>query len=98
MTELGGSKLTNIIKAKEDMAKTPEQLQSEKMQIIKSRVCSLRLDENKDKLIRQANSFQELLTDLYDLIYDLNEKHERQKYDMMELTKRAIQVEKGYIP
>ncbi len=34
--------------------------------------------------------------DLYDLIYDLNEKHERQKYDMMELTKRAIQVEKGY--
>lgn len=93
--EVGGSKLTNIIKAKEDMNKTPEQLQSEKINTLKSRICSLRLDENKDKLIRQANSFHELLSDLYDIIYDLNEKHERQKYDMMELTKRAIQVEKG---
>jgi hypothetical protein len=94
-TELGGSKLTNIIKAKEDMNKTPEQLQTEKINILKSRICSLRLDESKDKLARQAKNFQELLTDLYDIIYDLNEKHERQKYDMMELTKRAIQVEKG---
>lgn len=95
MTELGGSKLTNIIKAKEDMNKSPEQLQAEKHEIIKSRLVRIQLHEDKQKLIKQATSFHELLGDLYDIIYDLNEKHERQKYDMMELTKRAIQVEKG---
>jgi hypothetical protein len=95
-TELGGSKINNIIRAKEDMNKSPEQIESEKINILKSRICNLKLDgETKDKLVRQANNFHELLNDLYDLIYDLNEKNERQKYDMMELTKRAIQVEKG---
>jgi len=96
MAELGGSKLTNIIKAKEDMTKSPEQLDCEKRDIIKSRIVRLKLDgETREKLERQANNFHELLHDLYDIIYDLNEKHDRQKYDMMELTKRAIQVEKG---
>jgi len=95
-TELGGSKMVNIIKAKEDMNKSPEQLDSEKQDIIKSRLVRLKLDgETKDKLERQAKNFHELLGDLYDIIYDLNEKNDRQKYDMMELTKRAIQVEKG---
>jgi len=96
MTETGGSKLTNIIKAKEDMNKSPEQLENEKREIIASRLVRLRLDgQTKDNLQRQAKNFNEILVDLYDIIYDLNEKHERQKYDMMELTKRAIQIEKG---
>ena len=55
MSEIGGSKLTNIIKAKEDMNKSPEQLDHEKREIIKSRLVKLKLDgENKDKLIRQV--------------------------------------------
>jgi hypothetical protein len=58
MSELGGSKLTNIIKAKEDMNKSPEQLDHEKREIIKSRLVKLKLDgENKDKLIRQVYYF-----------------------------------------
>ena len=55
MAELGGSKLTNIIKAKEDMNKSPEQIASEKANILKSRICGLRLDgETKDKLVKQV--------------------------------------------
>lgn len=55
MSELGGSKLTNIIKAKEDMNKSPEQLDAEKREIIKSRLVKLRLDgESQEKLIRQV--------------------------------------------
>lgn len=58
MSELGGSKLTNIIKAKEDMNKSPEQLEAEKREIIKSRLVKLRLDgESQEKLIRQVFNF-----------------------------------------
>jgi hypothetical protein len=56
MTEIGGSKLTNIIKAKEDMSKSPEQLENEKREIINSRLVKLRLDgQTKENLQRQVN-------------------------------------------
>ena len=59
MTETGGSKLTNIIKAKEDMNKSPEQLENEKREIIASRLVRLRLDgQTKDNLQRQVNPLE----------------------------------------
>ena len=40
----GGSKLGNILKMKEDMLKSPEQLEQEKQEVIKSRLYKLDLD------------------------------------------------------
>jgi hypothetical protein len=55
MTETGGSRLTNIIKAKEDMSKSPEQLENERKEIITSRLIKLRLDgQTKENLQRQV--------------------------------------------
>ncbi len=54
-SEIGGSKLNNVLKAKEDLLKTPEQLESDKKEIIKSRLVKLDLDGlNKDDLIAQV--------------------------------------------
>lgn len=43
MDNIGGSKLNNVLKAKEDLLKTPEELESEKQQSIKSRLPKLDL-------------------------------------------------------
>ncbi|RNA36311.1 troponin T-like isoform X8 [Brachionus plicatilis] len=96
VSNTGGSKLSNILKAKEILLKSPEQLEQEKRDVISSRLVDLRLDgQNKDDLIRQAQEFHEILISLHSQIYDLNEKYDRQKYDMMELAERARQIEKG---
>ncbi len=44
MENIGGSKLNNVLKAKEDLLKSPEELASEKAQVIKNRVVKLDLD------------------------------------------------------
>lgn len=78
------------------MQKSPEQLEKEKREIISSRL--LRLDLNgktKDDLVKQAEEFYQALISLHSQIYDLTEKHDRQRYDMMELAERARQIEKG---
>lgn len=94
--ETGGSKLSNVLKAKEDMQKSPEQLEREKREIISSRLVELDLDgSSKSDLVSQAAKFHEILRNLHSQIYDLTEKHERQRYDMMELAERARQIEKG---
>ena len=111
--EAGGSKLSNVLKAKEDMQKSPEQLEKEKREIISSRL--LRLDLNgktKDDLVKQvspgidcsintgwtkcvpnwlicsiwqAEEFYQALISLHSQIYDLTEKHDRQRYDASSL-------------
>jgi hypothetical protein len=49
----GGSKLSNVLKAKEDMMKSPEQLEAEKRDIINNRVVKLDLNgKSKDDLCR----------------------------------------------
>lgn len=54
-SEVGGSKLNNVLKAKEDLLKTPEQLAQDKSDIIKSRLVKLELDGlNKEDLIAQV--------------------------------------------
>jgi hypothetical protein len=94
--EIGGSKIGNVIKAKEDLQKSPEQLEKEKREIINSRLPPINLDRlTKDDMIQQAKKFHQTLINLHTQIYELMEKHERQKYDMMELTNRAIQIERG---
>jgi hypothetical protein len=90
------SKLSNVLKAKEDMAKSPEQLEAEKREIINQRMVPLELNgKNKDGLVEIVQQFHEILIKLYSQIYDMTEKQERQKYDMMELSERARQIEKG---
>lgn len=50
--EIGGSRLTNVLKAKEDLLKSPEQLESEKIETIKHRTPKLDLQGlNKEDLI-----------------------------------------------
>lgn len=94
--EAGGSKLSNVLKAKEDMNKSPEQLEQEKREILASRLVNLKLDGlRKDDLIKQAEEFYQTLFNIHSQIYDLTEKYERQRYDMMELAERARQIEKG---
>lgn len=96
MSAGGGSKLSNVLKAKEDMQKSPEQLEAEKREILGERIVKLSLDgRNKDDLAAMAQKFFDILYNLHAQIYDLQEKYDRQKYDMMELAERARQIEKG---
>ena len=53
--EAGGSKLGNVLKAKEDLLKSPEQLEREKREIIASRLVKLDLNgKTKDDLIEEV--------------------------------------------
>lgn len=53
--EVGGSKLNNVLKAKEDLLKTPEQLEQDKINVVKSRIPKLDLDGlNKEDLVSQV--------------------------------------------
>jgi hypothetical protein len=53
--EIGGSKLNNVLKAKEDLLKSPEELEAEKRNTIKTRVGKLDLNGlNKDDLVAQV--------------------------------------------
>lgn len=44
MDNVGGSKLNNVLKAKEDLLKSPEELESEKKHVIAQRVGKLDLN------------------------------------------------------
>ena len=58
--EIGGSRLTNVLKAKEDLLKSPEQLESEKLDTIKNRTPKLDLNglskEDLQAQVSQINS------------------------------------------
>ena len=57
-TEAGGSKLGNVLKAKEDLLKSPEQLEREKREIIASRLVKLDLNgKTKEDLIEEVDFF-----------------------------------------
>ncbi len=57
MAEIGGSKLNNVLKAKEDLLKTPEQLEKDKRDIIASRLLKLDLNGlSKEDLIAQVGN------------------------------------------
>jgi len=95
---MSDGKLSNVIKAKEDLLKSPEQLEQEKREILKSRIVELRLDgQIKSDLIEQAEKFYQILLNLHSQIYDMNERQDKQKYEMMELAERARQLDKGNV-
>jgi hypothetical protein len=53
--EIGGSKLNNVLKAKEDLLKSPEELEAEKRHTIKTRVGKLDLNGlNQSDLVAQV--------------------------------------------
>jgi len=52
---MSDGKLSNVIKAKEDLLKSPEQLEQEKREILNSRIVQLRLDgQLKSDLVDQV--------------------------------------------
>jgi hypothetical protein len=76
--------MSNVLKAKEDLLKTPEQLDNEKREIIASRLVKLNLEGKlKNDLIKIAEDFYQHLVNIHTQIYDLSEKHERQRYDVI---------------
>jgi hypothetical protein len=78
------------------MLKSSEQLEAEKQEILSRRIIKLELEGKlKQDLIDLVQKFHEILINIHIQYYDLNEKHDRQKYDMMELAERARQIEKG---
>ena len=80
-----GSAFSNVLKAKEDLQKSHEQLEQEKRSVLAQRVQGLQLDgKTKDDLIEKAKQFHNLLQQLHGAIYELTERFERQKYDVGE--------------
>ena len=52
---VGGSKMSNVLRAKDDLLKTPEQLESEKREMIASRTPKLDLErKTKDDLVKDV--------------------------------------------
>ncbi|CAF4288781.1 unnamed protein product [Rotaria socialis] len=96
ITLSSGSAFSNVLKAKEDLQKSPEQLEQEKRSVLTQRIPALQVDgKSKEELIEKAKQLHSLLHQLHGSIYELTERFERQKYDMVELTERARQIEKG---
>lgn len=90
------SKLANVLKFKEDMNKSGEQLSKEKGEILGQRIPKLDLQGlYKKDLVELAQQFQSVILQCYTYMYELQERQEKQKYDMMELAERARQIEKG---
>ena len=52
----GGSKMSNVLKASEDLLKTPEQLEEDKRHILSNRIPKMSLDgKGKDALIKTVS-------------------------------------------
>ncbi len=55
---VGGSKMSNVLKAKDDLLKTPEQLEAEKKEIIATRTVKLKLEgKSKQDLIQDVMNY-----------------------------------------
>ncbi len=54
MDNIGGSKLNNVLKAKEDLLKSPEELESEKRHTISQRVGKLDINMSENDLRAQV--------------------------------------------
>jgi len=53
----GGSKMSNVLKASEDLLKSPEQLEEEKRHTLANRIPSLGIDnKGKDDLVKKVSS------------------------------------------
>ncbi|KAI3380852.1 hypothetical protein SNEBB_002372 [Seison nebaliae] len=92
----GGSKFSNVLKAKEDLQKSAEELEEEKREILNNRLVNIDIDgRDKEGLVSRVNELHSFLQNLFGHIYDMTEKLERQRYDLMELAERERQLKKG---
>ncbi|CAH1786210.1 unnamed protein product [Owenia fusiformis] len=95
ISKKGGS-VGNVVKAKEDMTKSKEQLEEEKKAILTQRIHALNIDGfSSDQLTEKAKDLYNQIYKLESEKYDLEERFKRQQYDMMELAERARQMNKG---
>merc|ERR1711887_377305 len=88
-----GSKLSNILRYKEDSQKSKEQMDIEKQNIILSRIVPFGIEGlDYDALCERAKALHQVIWNLEANCYDYQQKFERQNYDMMELAERARQM------
>jgi len=91
-----GSKLSNILRYKEDSQKSKEQLDIEKQNIILSRIIPFGIEGlDYNALCERAKALHQVIWNLEANCYDYQQKFERQNYDMMELAERARQMNRG---
>merc|ERR1711970_874774 len=91
-----GSKLSNILRYKEDSQKSKEQLDIEKQNIILSRIVPFGIEGlDYNGLCERAKALHQVIWNLEANCYDYQQKFERQNYDMMELAERARQMNRG---
>merc|ERR1711962_1252561 len=91
-----GSKLSNILRYKEDSQKSKEQMDIEKQNIILSRIVPFGIEGlDYDGLCERAKALHQVIWNLEANCYDYQQKFERQNYDMMELAERARQMNRG---
>merc|ERR1712142_267163 len=86
-----GSKLSNILRYKEDSQKSKEQMDIEKQNIILSRIVPFGIEGlDYDALCERAKALHQVIWNLEANCYDY-----QQKFDMMELAERARQMNRG---
>merc|ERR1712142_218961 len=91
-----GSKLSNILRYKEDSQKSKEQMDIEKQNIILSRIVPFGIEGlDYAGLCESAKALHQVIWNLEANCYDYQQKFERQNYDMMELAERARQMNRG---
>jgi len=91
-----GSKLSNILRYKEDSQKSKEQMDIEKQNIILSRIVPFGIEGlDYAGLCERAKALHQVIWNLEANCYDYQQKFERQNYDMMELAERARQMNRG---
>merc|ERR1712135_111469 len=91
-----GSKLSNILRYKEDSQKSKEQMDIEKQNIILSRIVPFGIEgHDYNGLCERAKFLHQTIWNLEANCYDYQQKFERQNYDMMELAERARQMNRG---
>lgn len=80
----------------EDVAKSKEQLEAEKKAILTQRIEPLNIGGfDTSKLAEKAKEIHQRIYDLESEKYDLEQRYKKQQLDMMELSERARQMNKG---
>ncbi|KAH9491482.1 methionine permease [Bulinus truncatus] len=81
---------------KEELQKSKEQLEEEKIAILAQRIQPLVIEGlTSEKLIEKARELNDQIKRLEGDKYDLEQRFKRQQYDMIELAERARQMNKG---
>lgn len=91
-----GEKGGDSMLSKEELQKSKEQLEEEKRAILAQRIQPLSMQGmDGAKLLEKARELYEHMRRLVGDKYDLEQRFKRQQYDMIELTERARQMNKG---